>query len=54
MSKNNGKLFSLYDELSTFLVQMNVYRGKRLCESHDLAIFLSPYNGKSWNHDTGI
>ena len=54
MSKNNGKLLGLYDELSTYLAQINVYRGKGLCESHDLATFLSLYNGKSWNRDTGM
>lgn len=54
MSNNNGKLLGLYDELSTFLAKINVYRGKRLCESHALATFLSLYNRKSWNRDTGM
>ena len=53
MAKNNNKLLGLYDEFSTFLAQMNVYRGKGLCESHDLATLLSLYNAKSWNRDTG-
>ncbi len=53
MAKNNSKLLGMYDELSTFLAQMNVYRGKGLCESHDLSTFLSLYTGKSWTHVTG-
>ena len=48
MATNHAKLLGIYDELSTFLAQMNVYRGKGLCESHDLATFLSLYTGKSW------
>ena len=54
MSANDNKLLGLYDELSTFLSQMNVYRGKGLCDSHDLAMFLSLYNAKSWSRATGI
>jgi len=54
MSKNDNKLLGLYDELSTFLAQINIYRGKGLIESHDLATFLSMYNAKSWNRDTGM
>ena len=53
MSVNQCKVFGLYDELSTFLSQINEYRGKGLSESHDLATFLSLYNGKSWTHSTG-
>ena len=53
MSRNDNKLLGLYNELSTFLAQINIYRGKGLIESHDLATFLSLYNAKSWNRDTG-
>ena len=55
MAANNNKLLGLYDEISTFLAQMNVYRGKGLSESHDLATFLSlyMYNAKSWSRATG-
>lgn len=53
MACNNSKLLGMYDELSTFLAQMNVYRGKGLCDSHDLSTFLSLYTGKSWNRTTG-
>lgn len=53
MANNHSKLLAMYDELSTFLAQMNVYRGKGLCESHDLSTFLSLYTGKSWTRATG-
>lgn len=53
MASSNGKLLGIYDELSTLLAQINVYRGKGLIESHDLATFLSLYNGKSWARATG-
>ena len=53
MSQNDNKLLGLYDELSTFLAQINIYCGKGLIESHDLATFLLLYNAKSWNRDTG-
>ena len=53
MATNHSKLLGMYDELSTFLAQMNVYRGKGLSDSHDLATFLSLYTGKSWTCSTG-
>jgi len=53
MANNGNKLLGIYDELSTFLTQINVYRGKGISDSHDLATFLSLYNAKSWNRDTG-
>ena len=39
MAQNKGCLFGLYDELSTFLAQINLYRGKGLAVSHELALF---------------
>lgn len=53
MSHNGGRLFGLYDELSTFLTQINLYRGKGLSVSHELALFLQLYNGNSWSRHTG-
>lgn len=53
MANNNGKLLGMYDELSTFLAQINIYRGKGISDTHELSTFLSLYNGKSWNRDTG-
>ena len=54
MANNGSRLLGLYDELSTFLTQINVYRGKGISDSHDLSAFLSLYNGKSWNRDTNM
>lgn len=53
MATNHAKLLAMYDELSTYLAQINVYRGKGLADSHDLSTFLSLYNGKSWTRATG-
>ena len=53
MASNNNKIFGLYDELSMFLSQINIYRGRGLSESHDTATFLSLYNAKSWSRATG-
>ena len=53
MAANGGRLLGLYDELTTFLTQLNLYRGKGLALSHELAIFLQLYNGHSWKRATG-
>lgn len=52
MATNHSKLLGLYDELSTFLAQINVFRGRGLSDSHDLSAFLSLYTGKSWTRAT--
>lgn len=54
MAANGGRLLGLYDELSTFLTQLNLYKGKGLAFSHELALFLQLYNGHSWTRSTGI
>ena len=54
MAANGNRLFGLYDELAAFLTQLNLYRGKGLSLSHELALFLQLYNGHSWNRSTGI
>ena len=56
MATNHFNLLGMYDELSTFLAQINVYRGKGLTDSHEheLSTFLSLYNGKSWTRATGM
>lgn len=33
----------LYDELSSFLTQINLYKGRGLSDSHDLSLFLQLY-----------
>ena len=47
MATNGGRLLGLYDELSSFLTQLNLSRGKGLTHSHELALFLQLYNGHS-------
>lgn len=54
MAANGGRLLGLYDELSTFLTQLNLYRGKGLNLSHEMALFLQLYNGHLWTHSTGM
>ena len=53
MAANNGCLLGLYDELVTFMAQINVYRQKGLVNSHELATVLSLYNGSRWSRNTG-
>jgi hypothetical protein len=48
MSHNGGRILGMYDELTTFLTQINLYRGGGLANSHELALFLQLYNGYSW------
>ena len=48
MSENSGRLLRLYNELSAFLAQINLYHGRGLSDSHELAIFLQLYNGHQW------
>jgi len=54
MAANHGRLLGLYDELTSVLTQLNLYRGKGLTLSHELALFLQLYNGHSWVRTTGI
>lgn len=54
MASNGGRLLGLYDELTSFLTQLNLYRGKGVTMSHELALFLQLYNGLSWTRSTGI
>lgn len=54
MAENHSKLLGLYDELSTFLTQINLYKSRGLSDSHDLAVFLQLYNGHPWSRRTGM
>lgn len=45
MNENNSKLLGLYDKLAMFLSQMNVFRGKGVTDSHEVALFLQLYGG---------
>ncbi len=53
MHSNSARLLGFYDEMSAFLSQINLYRGKGLSDSHELALFLQLYNGHPWRRDTG-
>ena len=52
MAENSCRLLGFYDELSAFLTQINVYQGKGLLDTHEMAIFLQLYNGQHWRRDT--
>lgn len=54
MEENHSKLLGFYDELATFLTQINVYKGRGLADSHDLALLLQLYNGNPWTRRTGM
>lgn len=54
MSQNSARLLGLYDELVSFLTQINLYRGRGLSDSHEFSLFLQLFNGHPWRRDTGI
>lgn len=54
MADNHGKSIGVYDELAMFLSQINVFRSRGLCDSHELAVFLQLYGGCSWTRKTGM
>ena len=53
MSDNSWKVLGLYDELPMFLSQINVFRGRGLSDSHELALLLQLYGGSQWVRKTG-
>ena len=53
MASNDGRLMGLYDELSSFLTQINLYGNKGISDSHDTSTFLMLYNGHPWTRRTG-
>lgn len=53
MQENSSRLLGIYDELSSFLTQINLYKGRSLSDSHELALFLQLFNGHPWRRDTG-
>ena len=54
MSENSSRLLGIFDELSTFLTQINLYSGRGLADSHQLSLFLQLFNGHPWRRDTGM
>ena len=53
MCDNSNKIIGIYDELTHFLTQINIYRSRGLSDTHDLAMFLQLYNGLPWSRRTG-
>ena len=53
MNENSCRLLGFYDEMSAFLTQINLYRGRGLSDSHELSLFLQLYNAHPWRRDTG-
>ena len=51
MAENGNKLIGLYDEITHFLTQINVYSNHGLSDTHDLAMFLQLYNGLPWSRN---
>lgn len=54
MADNSGRLLGLFDELSSFLTKINLYRGKGFIDTHDLSVFLELYDGNEWTRSTGM
>ena len=53
MHRNCSRIFGIYEELTTFLTQLNVYQGTGLSGSQKLSVFLQLYNGHGWHRSTG-
>jgi len=53
MSENHWKILGLYNELSAFLSQINVCRGRTLADSQQVSMFLALYGGCQWIRRTG-
>ena len=53
MEANHGKLLGLYDELSMFLAQVNVCRGRSVSDSQQVSTFLQLYGADHWIRRTG-
>ena len=53
MDENDGRLLGIYDEMTTFLTQINLYKSRGHTDSHDVAVFLQLYNGHPWSRKTG-
>ena len=53
MDDNDGRLLGIYDEMTTFLTQINLYKSRDHTDSHDVAVFLQLYNGHPWSRKTG-
>ena len=53
MAADDGRLLGMYDEMSSSLGKLNLCRGRGMCDSHELAVFLELYNANAWSRSTG-
>jgi len=53
MDENDGRLLGIYDDMTSFLTQINLYKLRGHTDSHDVAVFLQLYNGLPWSRKTG-
>ena len=53
MDENDGRLLGIYDEITTFLTQINLYKSRGHTDPHNVAVFLRLYNGHPWSRKTG-
>jgi hypothetical protein len=54
MSLNGGRLLGFYDEFSSLLARLNLFKGKGYSNSHEMSQILELYNGNAWARSTGI
>ncbi|XP_044166755.1 uncharacterized protein LOC122946920 [Acropora millepora] len=53
MSQNDGKMLGLYDELTNWLSQVNLYSGaKGLLDTHEFTKLLELFSATSWSRQT--
>ena len=54
MSQNDCKMLGLYDELTSWLSQVNLYSGsKGLLDKHEFTKLLELFSATSWSRQTG-
>lgn len=55
MSQNDCKMLGLYDELTNWLSQVNLYSGtKGLLDTHEFTKMLELFSATAWSRQTGI
>ena len=54
MAANDCRLLGMYDEFSSFLGKLNLCRGRGMCDSHKLSVFLELYNANPWSRSKGM
>ena len=54
MCQNGGKMLGLYDELTNWLSQVNLYSGnKGLLDTHEFTKLLELFSATAWSRQTG-